>query len=149
MLGIASSSLLTAGCLGNEEMIARCSSRGDGSGSQYLREVAPIKGENEIALGVMVSKTVPEDEDFEAITIRNRDGKLVSSIPLMNNREMSRIDPEDYSVLGSEEGELYAVPLGPPPVHGDFDISLVGSNDVVVVSAELRFNCYSYDGSLP
>lgn len=147
--GIAIGSVLTAGCLGSREMVARCSSRGVGSGSQYLRGVAPLGGEDEIALGVMVSRGVPGNERFHAIDVRDRDGGLVASIPLMNNRAMNRLDPEDYPVLGSEEGELYAVPLGPPPVHGDFQVSLVDAAGETVAVAEIRFNCYSSDGSLP
>ncbi|EJN57107.1 hypothetical protein HSB1_44930 [Halogranum salarium B-1] len=35
---------------------------------------------------------------------------------------MSSLDPDDYSVFSSDSGELYAVQLGPPPVHGEYTV---------------------------
>ncbi|MFB6080469.1 MAG: hypothetical protein ABEJ81_05685 [Haloferacaceae archaeon] len=46
-------------------------------------------------------------------------------------------------------GELYAVPLGPPPVHGALSVSLVAPAGDGIATAEVRFNCYATDGSLP
>jgi hypothetical protein len=140
---------LTAGCLGNEQQVARCSSRGEGDSSQHLRRVAPITGEKQVALGVLVSEQTTHQRQYHAVQVRTRDGSLVASIPLMDDRGMSRLDPDDYSIFTSEGGELYAVPLGPPPVHGDFTVSLVDPTAEPIANASIRFNCYSYDGSLP
>ena len=67
----------------------------------------------------------------------------------MNDRGMSSLDPEDYPVFGSSSGELYAVPLGPPPVHGEYTVSLVSSEGEQIATTSLRFNCYAEDGTLP
>ena len=141
--------MLVSGCLGDEDSIARCSSRGTTSGTQYLRDIAPIKGENEVALGVVVSQSAIQNEGFDAITVRDRDGELVASIPLDDNRDMNRLDPADFPVLSSEDGELYAIPLGAPPQHGEFEVSLVDPAGEPVETGEIHFSCYSYDGAIP
>ncbi|MFC7021260.1 MULTISPECIES: hypothetical protein [Haloarcula] len=139
----------TAGCLGTEEFIARCSSRGVGSGSQHLREIAPIEGDERIALGILVSEQAVSSQLYHTVRIRDSDDTLVASVPLMSNRGMSSLDPEDYPVFGSSSGELYAVPLGPPPVHGEYTVSLMGSEGEQIATTRLRFNCYAEDGTLP
>lgn len=147
--GVAGLSSLTAGCLDTGEPLARCASRGVGSGSQHLREVAPIRGDEQVALGVLVSDRAVTDDAYHAVRIRDSDDALVASVPLMHNRGMSSLDPDDYAVFGSRSGELYAVPLGPPPVHGEYTVSLVSSDGDRVATARLRFNCYAADGRLP
>ena len=147
--GIAATVTATAGCLDNEELIARCSSRGVGSGSQYLREIAPIRGEEQVSLGILVSDQAVTEERYHAVKIRDSDDTLVASVPLISNRGMSSLNPEDYSVFGSSSGELYAVPLGPPPVHGEYTVSLINPDAEQIATASLRFNCYAEDGTLP
>ena len=140
---------VTGGCLDNEELLARCSSRGVGSDSQHLREVAPIRGDEHVALGILISNQAVTEETYHAVTIRDSDDNLVTSIPLMDNRGMSSLDPEDYSVFGSSSGELYAIPLGPPPIHGEYIVSLISPDADRLATARLRFNCYAEDGTLP
>lgn len=140
---------MTAGCLENEELLARCASRGVGSGSQHLRAVAPIRGDEQVALGILVSDRAVSEETYHAVRIRDSDDNLVTSVPLIENRGMSSLDPEDYSVFGSGSGELYAVPLGPPPIHGEYTVSLISSDADQLATARLRFNCYAEDGTLP
>ena len=62
---------------------------------------------------------------------------------------MSELEAEDYSTFGSSSGELYAVPLGPPPIHGEYTVSLVNPDAEQIATASLRFNCYAEDGTLP
>ena len=149
LAGASSGLVLLSGCLGNDDSIARCSSKGNTGGTQHLNAIAPIKGENQVALGVMVSETAISNEAFEAIVVRDRDGELVVSIPLDTNRGMSRLDPADFPVFSSEGGELYAVPLGSPPQHGSFEVSLVDPVGDPLETGEIQFNCYSYDGDIP
>lgn len=147
--GIAGILSMSAGCLSNDENIARCSSQGVGSGSQHLRGIAPIQGDEQIALGILVSEQAVSGELYHTVRIRDSDDTLVASVPLMTDRGMSSLDPEDYSVFGSSSGELYAVPLGPPPVHGGYTASLISSEGEQIATASLRFNCYAEDGTLP
>jgi hypothetical protein len=149
IVGVAATVTGTAGCLSDEELVARCSSRGVRSDSQVLREIAPIQGERQISLGIVVSDRAVSEERYHAVRIRDSDGDLVASVPLVNNREMSSLDPEDYSVFGSSSGELYAVPLGRPPVHGEYTISLTDPDSEQIASASVRFNCYTEGGTLP
>jgi hypothetical protein len=149
MAGVAGALTVTAGCLDTEELIARCSSRGVGSGSQHLRAIAPIRGEEQVALGILVSDQAVSEELYHAVRIRDSDDTLFASVPLMSNRGMSSLDPEDYSVFGSSSGELYAVPLGPPPVHGEYTASLIDPDAEQIATARVRFNCYAEDGALP
>lgn len=149
LTGIAGGLSLSAGCLGTDETIARCSSRGEGSGNQHLRSVAPITGEEEVGLGIMVSEAAVSNQRFDAINIRNVDGGLIARIPLETNRGMSSLDPDNHPVLSSERGELYAVSLNEPPVHGEVVVSLVNPASEQITTARLRFNCYSEGGSLP
>jgi hypothetical protein len=146
--GIAGGSGLVAGCLGTED-VGHCSSEGLGSGSQHLRRVAPIEGDEQVALGVLVSEEAAAGGAGRAVTIRDRDGDLVTTIPLSDNRDMSELDPDDYSIFTSEEGELYAVPLGRPPVHGEYAVALIAPNGEERATVRLRFNCYAADGTLP
>lgn len=147
--GVAATVTATAGCLGDEELIARCSSQGVGSGSQYLREIAPIRGEEQVSLGILVSDQAVTEERYHAVKIRDSDDTLVASVPLFSNRGMSSLDPEDYSVFGSSSGELYAVPLGPPPVHGEYTVSLTDPDAEQIATASVRFNCYAEGETLP
>lgn len=140
---------MTAGCLGSEDTVARCASQGEGSDSQQLRRIAPVEGTEQIALGIIVSTEAVEEDQYDTVEVRNSDGTLVSSIPLEENRDMNRLDQDDFPVLQSTDGELYAVPLGHPPVHGEFTTSIVSSDDETIASETIRFNCYSEDGSLP
>lgn len=149
LAGLAAGSLALAGCLGDDEFIARCASRGRGSGSQHLRRVVPIKGETQVALGVAVSQEAAESDSYRFVEVRDRDGDLVESIPLDDNRGMSRLDPEQFSILGPDDGEVYALPLGRPPVHGAYTVTLLNDSDESVATATMRFNCYAYEGSLP
>ncbi len=140
---------MTAGCLGRESNIARCASQGEGSESQHLRQIVPIEGSEQVALGIVVSPETVQQDQYHAVDVRDRDGALVTSIPLEDNRDMNRLTQDDFPVLTSEDGELYGVPLGPPPVHGEFTASLVTPDDGTVATATIRFNCYADDGSLP
>ncbi|SFL56212.1 hypothetical protein SAMN04487950_4225 [Halogranum rubrum] len=139
----------TAGCLGNEDIVARCGSRGVGSDSRHLRRVAPIEGEEEVALGILVSEQAVTDEAHHRVSVRDTDDNLLASIPLLSNRGMSSLDPDDYSVFSSDSGELYAVQLGPPPVHGEYTVSLVDPDDEPTATVTLRFNCYTNSEELP
>jgi len=140
---------MTAGCLDNTENIARCSSEGVGSGSQHLREVALIRGDEQVALGILVSDQAVTEDRYHAVQIRNTDDGLIASVPLMDNRDMSSLDPEDYSVFGPGDGELFAVPLGPPPVHGEYIVSVSNVDGERIEAERTRFNCYAEDGALP
>lgn len=102
-----------------------------------------------MSLGIMVSEVAVSNERFDAIDVRNVDSDRVTRIPLAANRGMSGLDPQDYPVLSSERGELYATPIGEPPVHGAVIVSLVNPAGEQITSAELRFNCYSSNGELP
>jgi hypothetical protein len=111
--GVAATVSATAGCLDNKEFIAQCSSRGGGSGSQYLREIAPIRGEEQVSLGILVSDQAVSGERYHAVRVRDSDDNLVGSVPLISNRGMSELEAKDYPIFGSSSGELYAVPLDP------------------------------------
>lgn len=149
LIGIASGMGGIAGCLGSEEEIARCASQGAGSGSTQLRKIVPITGDEQVALGIAVaSEAVGEDQD-NVIEVRNSDGTLITSIPLADNRDMNQLSADEYPVFSSTDGELYAVPLGPPPVHGVLTASLVTSDGEQLATETIRFNCYAADGSLP
>jgi hypothetical protein len=120
-----------------------------GGTENRIREVVPITGEEQVALAVGVStETVEQDRDH-TLVVRNRDGELVASIPLDSNRDMSRLSHEDYAFFGPDDGELYAVLLGQPPVHGEYTVTLLDSDDETLESVQTRFNCYDWDGSIP
>jgi hypothetical protein len=140
---------LMAGCLGRESHIARCASYGQGSGSRHLKQLAPIKGDEQVALGIVVSTDAVREDRFHAVDVRDGDARLLASIPLEANRDMNRLTQADFPVLSSDGGELYAVTLGPPPVHADVTASLVSPDDEEIATAAIRFNCYAVDGSLP
>jgi hypothetical protein len=140
---------MTAGCLGRDSNIARCASQGGGSESEHLRQIVPIEGAEQVALGIVVSTAAVQQDQYHVVDVRNRDGELVASIPLAANRDMNRLTQDDFPVLNSAEGELYGVPLGPPPVHGEFTASLVSPEEDTIATATTRFNCYSDNGSLP
>ncbi|WP_340097770.1 hypothetical protein [Salinibaculum salinum] len=140
---------MTAGCLGKENNIARCASQGEGSDSQHLRQIVPVEGSEQVALGIVVSTDAVQEDQYHAVDVRNRDGMLVTSIPLEDNRDMNRLTQDDFPVLSAADGELYGVSLGPPPVHGEFTASLVSPEGTTIATATTRFNCYSADGSLP
>jgi hypothetical protein len=149
LAGVAGVAGLSAGCLDTGDSPARCSSHGEGSGTQHLRQVAPITGDETVALGIVVSEAAVSNERFDAVDVRNVDGDLMARIPLATNRGMSGLDAENHPVLRSETGEVYAVTLGDPPVHGEVVVSLVDPEGDPITSADLRFNCYSSDGTLP
>jgi hypothetical protein len=140
---------LLAGCLDSENVIARCASQGVSSGSEHLRRIGVVQGEEQISLGVLVSEEAAVDEAYHAVRIRDSDDALVASVPLLDNRDMNRLEPDDYPKFSSGSGELYAVPLGHPPVHGEFTASLVGTEDDELATANITFNCYADDGTLP
>jgi hypothetical protein len=139
----------TAGCLGGDDEIARCASEGESSGTDELRKIAPLTGDEQVSLGIVVSSDAVSDDQYEVIEVTSSDGTLVTSIPLGDNRDMNRLSQEDHPVLASADGELYAVPLGPPPVHGVFTASLLTPDGDQRAAETVRFNCYSEDGSLP
>jgi hypothetical protein len=149
LAGLAAGSMALAGCLSDDKFIASCSSHGTGSGSQHLRRVVPLKGATQVALGIVVSEETTTSDAYRFVEIRDRDDQLVDSIPLDNNREMNRLDSEQFPILGSSDGEVYALPLGRPPVHGAYTASLINASGESVATETLRFNCYSEDGSLP
>lgn len=149
LLGIAGGMSATAGCLGSEETVARCASEGESSGSDQLRKIAPITGEEQVSLGIVVASNAVTAEQYDIIEVESNDGTLVTSIPLADNRDMNRLSQEDYPVLASADGELYAVPLGHPPVHGVYTASLLASDGEQRAAETVRFNCYSEEGSLP
>lgn len=93
LAGIATVSALSTGCLGDGEPITRCATRGEESGTEHLRRVAPITGREEVSLGIVVSQAAVSNERFDAIDVRNVDGDLVSRIPLATDRGMSRLAP--------------------------------------------------------
>lgn len=146
---VAAGLSLTAGCLGDSELIAQCASRGTGSGDQTLRKAAPIQGSEQIALGILVSEQAATDDASHAVRVRDSDDDLVASVPLMDNRDMTRLDPAEYPFFSREGGELYAVLLGRPPVHGEYTVSLVGPEGTRRSTLSLRFNCYGDDERLP
>jgi len=147
--GLAAGSVGLAGCLGSDDLIARCSSRGRGSGSQHLRQLVPIRGDTQVALGIAVSPEATESDNYRFVEIRDRDDRLVGSIPLDDNREMSSLNIDQFSIYGADDGEVYALPLGRPPVHGAYTASLINESGESVATATMRFNCYAEDGSLP
>lgn len=149
LVATARSVSMTAGCLGSESNIARCASQGEGTESPHLRQIVPIEGTDQVALGIVVSPETVQQDQYHAVEVRNRDGTLVTSIPLEDNRDMNQLTQNDFPVLTSEDGELYGVSLGPPPVHGEFTASLVSPDEETIATATTRFNCYADDGSLP
>jgi len=86
---------------------------------------------------------------FVPIVVRDRDGEFVVDIPLRSNRGMSDLDTDVDPKFGGSNGEPYAVPLGPPPQHGEFTVSVVDENETARSTMEYRFNCYDADGDLP
>ena len=140
--------IAAAGCLGSDEVIARCSSQGENPGNGPLERAKVIRGDEELALGILVDADAPTDESVDAVVVRNRDGDLVADVPIRDNRDMSDLEPDIDPSLG-EDGELYAVQLGPPPQHGNFDLEVVDPEGEVVQTVGTRFNCYEPDGELP
>lgn len=149
LIGMASGVSATAGCLGSERHIARCASQGEGAGSDQLRKIAPITGDEQVALGIVVSSEAVRDDQHNVIEVRDSDETFITSIPLAENRDMNQLDQADHPVLASAEGEVYAVVVGPPPVHGVLTASLVTSEGQQLATETIRFNCYSNEGSLP
>ncbi|SFC00365.1 hypothetical protein SAMN05444422_103447 [Halobiforma haloterrestris] len=140
--------IAAAGCLGSDEAIARCSSQGANLEDGPLERAKVIRGDEELALGILVDADAPTDESADAVVVRNRDGDLVADVPIRDNREMSALEP-DIDPAFDEDGELYAVRLGAPPQHGDFDLEVVDPEGEIVQSVHTRFNCYDPDGELP
>ncbi|MEZ3117377.1 hypothetical protein RYH80_15790 [Halobaculum sp. MBLA0147] len=134
---------LTAGCSGDDDPPVRCSSRGVASESEHLRQVAVLRGDERVALGVVVSRQAARDDRFHAIRIRDAADELVASIPLFANRDMSRLEHSDYGILTEGSGELYAVSLGRPPVHGEFTVALVDTDGEPLATSTEQFNCYT------
>ena len=67
----------------------------------------------------------------------------------MENRNMSRLEPENHHIFSSDSGELYVVPLGPPPVNGESTVRLISSDDEQIAIAQKQFNCYAKQEHLP
>lgn len=146
LAGIAGGiTMMTAGCLGDDSPIASCSS--SGVIDSPIQQVIPVQGSDQISLGIVVDGEVPSSTEYENIVVRNRDNDLVADIPLESNRYMSETDPNFPTSM--PDGELYAVPLGPPPQHGDVTVELVDAEGTVTSVSETRFNCYATDGDLP
>lgn len=143
---VAVSSVI-AGCFNEDTPKARCAGTGDGDFDGPLRRVQTITGQETILLGILVDDEITEKNEHNAILVRNREDTLVAEIPLLENRGMNRLDPEDYPAF-SNDGELYAVTLGPPPQHGNLTVELVDENSDVIQSVTQQFNCYSQDGEL-
>lgn len=148
LLGVGGLMAATAGCVGDDGPTARCSSYSEGRG-QHLRRVGPISRNEQVSLGVLVSTRATQSDEFDAVLVRDRDGDLVASVPLDENRDMSGLDPDDFGRFSAATGELYAVPLGPRPQHAVLTVSVVGPNGDRLDTIEHRFNCYDPDGSLP
>ena len=147
LAGLAASSVAaTAGCLDGEEPIARCSSRGRFTEGPLVA-ASPLDGTEQVSLGILVQDGTAADKDAAAAVVRNRDGDLVADVPLDDNRMMSRLDPADHPKF--DDGELYAVPLGPPPQHAALSVEIVDADGTVRDEGSVRFNCYDYDGDLP
>ncbi|WP_200840270.1 hypothetical protein [Halorubrum sp. JWXQ-INN 858] len=114
-----------------------------------LIRAGTLDGDELVSLGVVVSRDAPRDDRFAAVVVRDRDGGLVADVPLRDNRDMSDLDTDVDPKFSGSDGELYAVPLGPPPQHGDVTVSVVDENGTALSTAEYRFNCYDADGNLP
>lgn len=149
MTGLATGlAVATAGCLGAESTTVRCSGYGENPTTGPLVQVRTLEGAEQVSLGIVVSDDAPADDDLTAIVVRTRDGDRLADVPLRDNRDMSDLDPADHPAIRAD-GELYAVPLGPPPQHGFVDVGVVGADGTVADAASYRFNCYSPDGDLP
>jgi len=139
-----------AGCLSDDERISNCSAQGiGGEDDGPLINVGTLDGDKQVSLGIAVSQDAPRDDRFAAVVVRDRDGELVADVPLRSNRRMSDLDTDVDPTFGGSNGELYAVPLGPPPQHGEFTVSVVDENGTARSTMEYRFNCYDADGDLP
>ena len=149
LTGIAAGLTVTsAGCLGSDSVTARCSGRGDHREDGPLRQVKIVRGDEQLSLGILVDEDAPRDDSIDAVTVRNRDGDLLADVPIVDNRDMSDLEP-DVDPAFSDDGELYAVVLGPPPQHGVVDVAVVDSDGEVVQSASHEYNCYRPDEGLP
>lgn len=147
---VASGIGVSAGCLGGDSTIARCSARTQGQEEAAADiQVGRIDGDEELALGIVVPEEYPTSDEFDSIVVRNRDQDLIADIPLRDNRGMSSLDPDDYPILSSSDGELYAVTLGPPPYHADLTIEVHDPDGETYHTTEYRVNCYTPDGDLP
>lgn len=139
-----------AGCLSDDEPISNCSAHGiGGEDDGPLINVGALDGDEQVSLGIAVSQDAPRDDRFATVVVRDRDGELVADIPLRSNRRMSDLDTDVDPKFGGSNGELYAVPLGPPPQHGKFTVSIVDESGAALSTMEYRFNCYAANGDLP
>ena len=149
LTGIAAGLTVTsAGCLGSDPVPARCSGRGDHREDGPLRRVKVVRGDEQLSLGILVDEDAPTDDSIAAVTVRDRDGDLLADVPVNDNRNMSDLEP-DVDPAFSDDGELYAVVLGPPPQHGVVDVAVVDSDGEAVQSASYEYNCYRPDDGLP
>ena len=145
---VAGLPVAAAGCLGSDERLANCASRGEHLEDGPLEDVKPIDGTERLALGILVDADAPSDDSIAAVVVRNRDGDLVADVPIADNRDMSDLDTDVDSYFRGD-GELYAVPLGPPPQHAVFDLEVLDPDGEVVQTVHIEFNCYAADGELP
>lgn len=149
LAGIAAGLTVTsAGCLGSDPVTARCSGRGEHLEDGPLRRVKVVRGDEQLSLGLLVDEDAPTDDSIDAVTVRDRDGDLLADVPINDNRDMSDLEP-DVDPAFRDDGELYAVVLGPPPQHGVVDVDVVGPDGEVVQSASYEYNCYRPDDGLP
>lgn len=145
---ITAGTVALAGCLGDDGPTAHCSSYSEIPDGEWVRDVGPVGGEREVSLGIVVSPDAPTDDAIEALHVRDVDGDLLESVPLRDNRDMSELDPADEPKF-DDDGELYAVPLGPRPQHAILSIEVVDADGEVLETVDHRFNCYDPDGELP
>ncbi|AXR78092.1 hypothetical protein [Natrarchaeobaculum sulfurireducens] len=138
----------SAGCLGSDPTTARCSGRGDHREDGPLRRIKVVRGDEQLSLGILVDEDAPTDDSIAAVTVRDRDGDLLADVPITDNRNMSDLEPDIDSALG-DDGELYAVVLGPPAQHGVVDVAVIDSDDEIVQSVSYEYNCYRPDDGLP
>ena len=79
---VAGLPVAAAGCLGSGERLANCSSRGEHFEDGPLDHVKTIRGDEQVALGILVDADAPADDSIDAVVVRNRDGDLVADVPL-------------------------------------------------------------------
>lgn len=145
----------TVGCLGDDTLARRASfGRGiDETTERHLLDVAPLRGEEQLALGILVDEDAPRDPDVAAAVVRDREGDVLADVPLRNDRDVSRLADElhslDESLLDDGDGERYAVILGPPPQHGVVEVHVVAPDGEVLDGLAFECNCYADEGHLP
>lgn len=147
LAGLAAGLPVAGGCLGSGERLARCASQSRTLEDGPLERADVIDGTDQLALGILVDGDAPTDDSIAAVVVRNRDGDLLADVPIEDNRDMSALEPDIDPYF--DDGELYAVPLGPPPQHGVFELQAVDPDGEVVQTMRYQFNCYASNGELP